>query len=237
MSMKKILLTLGTFCVGLFSFAQIDGEVKYNISISGDKQVEQQKAMMPTHYRMLFRNGDSKFIQEGGVMAAMMGDIITKSESGKTYFVNHTTKTVNEFTPKESNEKTEIKPIVTEEKETVKILGYPCQKYKVVIKNDKGEEVTTTYLWAAKDLKFSSKEGGNNRYGAGKFQYEGVKGFPLKMQVITNAQGSNITMTMTAVNLSTTAPDVKEFEIPADYKKEEGLPAMLKMAEMMQGNK
>jgi len=234
--MKKIFLTLSAFCVGLFSFAQFEGEVKYSINISGDKEIEQQKAMMPTHYRMLFRNGDSKFIQEGGIMAAMMGDIITKGEAGKTYFVNHTTKMVNEFTPKESNEKTEIKPVVTKENETVKILGYQCQKYKVVMKNDKGEEATTTYLWAAKDLKFSSK-GGSKRYGTGQFQYEGVEGFPLKMQVITKAQGSNMTMTMTAVNLSTTAPDAKEFEIPANYTKEEGLPGILKMAEMMGGNK
>lgn len=235
--MKKIFLILSTFSIGLYSFSQIEGEVKYSISVSGDKEIEQQKAMMPTHYRMLFRNGDSKFIQEGGVMAAMMGDIITKGETGKTYFVNHTTKTVNEYTPKESNEKTEIKPIVTKENETVKILGYQCQKYKVVMKNDKGEEISTTYLWAAKDLKFSTKEGGNKRYGAGKFQYEGVEGFPLKIQVATKAQGSNMTMTMTAVNLSTTAPDAKEFEIPAEYKKEEGLPGILKMAEMMEGNK
>ncbi len=57
------------------------------------------------------------------------------------------------------------------------------------------------------------------------------------MQVVTKAQGANMTMTMTAVNLSTTAPDAKEFEIPVNYTKEEGLPAVLKMAEMMGGNK
>lgn len=234
--MKKILLSFSAICISLFSFAQFEGEVKYSISITGDKEIEQQKAMMPTHYRMLFRNGDSKFIQEGGIMAAMMGDIITKGNEGKTYFVNHTTKIVNEFTPKESDNKTEIKPIVTKENETVKILGYQCQKYKVVMKNDKGEDAVTTYLWAAKDLKVATK-GGSKKYGAGQFQYEGVEGFPLKMQVVTKAQGANMTMTMTAVNLSTTAPDAKEFEIPENYAKEEGLPALLKMAEMMGGNK
>ncbi|MCX7744703.1 MAG: DUF4412 domain-containing protein [Flavobacteriales bacterium] len=234
--MKKIILCFSALCISLLSFAQFEGEVKYSISISGDKEIEQQKAMMPTHYRMLFRNGDSKFIQEGGMMASIMGDVITKAKEGKTYFVNHSMKMVNEFTPKESENKSEIKPIVTKENETVKILGYQCQKYKVVTKNDKGEDVVTTYLWVSKDIKVTTK-GGSKKYGAGQFQYEDVEGFPLKIQVVTKAQGSNLTMTMTAVNLSTTPPDEKEFEIPASYTKEEGLPGLLKMAEMMGGSK
>ncbi|MBE2246111.1 MAG: DUF4412 domain-containing protein [Candidatus Competibacteraceae bacterium] len=233
--MKNLFLSVVFVLASAAVFSQSVGEIKYSIQISGSKEIEESKAFFPSHYRMLFKGKESKFVQEGGMMGNMLGDVVTKGD-GKTYFVNHSTKTINAYTPKESSDKSDAgeKPTVTKENETAKILGYTCQKFKVLTEKDKQGEQSTIYVWATKDLKVDAK--GNKKWGAGQYQYDGVEGFPLKMMIVSKAQGSSMTMTMTAVNLETKIPDDKEFELPASYKREEGLPAMLKMAEMMGGS-
>lgn len=230
--MKNLFLSAAVFVSFVTSFAQNVGEIKYSIQITGSKEIEESKAFFPTHYRMLFNGKETKFIQEGGMMGSMLGDILSKND-GKTYFVNHNTKTINIYTPKETDDKKETKFNVTKENETSKILSYTCQKYKVLTEGDKADQ-SVIYIWAAKDLKVDTK--GNKKWGTGQYMYEGVDGFPLKMMIISKAQGADMTMTMTAVNLETKTPDTKEFELPASYKREEGLPGMLKMAEMMGGS-
>ena len=78
--MKNLILIISLSLISVFSYAQFEGEIKYSIQITGDKQIEEQKSFLPTHYRMIFKQGNSKFIQEGGMMAAMMGDIINMNE-------------------------------------------------------------------------------------------------------------------------------------------------------------
>jgi hypothetical protein len=228
--MKNLILIISLSLISVFSYAQFEGEIKYSIQITGDKQIEEQKAFLPTHYRMIFKQGNSKFIQEGGMMAAMMGDIINMND-GKTYFVNHMMKTVNSFTPESMNTGSIEKPTIVKEKETVTILGYKCQKYKIITNPGKKEE-TAMFIWASKDLKPASQK--SSKFGAGQYSFEGVDGMALKMELNMSGQGINMQMIMTAVNVSTTAPADAEFELPSDYEKQEGLPEMLKM---MQGNK
>jgi len=224
--MKKLSLFFFLACMAFSVSAQSsEGSVKYSITYEG-KDVEQYKPMMPTAYRMTFKNGNAKMVTEGGVQASMIGDIIVMGAEKTTYFVNHTTKTANKMKQEESKSENDEKPVVTKESGSATILGYKCQKYKVTFKSKSGGEDMVNYIWAAKDINIKRPEG---QFGASQYMYEGVEGFPLKMEMNMNQGGMSIKMVMTAVDVNLNPVDAKEFEIPASYKVEEGLPALLKM--------
>jgi hypothetical protein len=84
------------------------------------------------------------------------------------------------------------------------------------------------YIWAAEDINIKRPDM-KSSFGPSQYMYEGVKGFPLKMEMNLNQGGMVMKMTMTAVNVNLGSVDAKEFQIPSDYKVEEGLPAILKM--------
>lgn len=224
--MKKLALFLSLSALGLFAQAQSSqADIKYSITYSGDN-VEQFKAMMPSAYRIMFKGNNSKLITEGGMQAMMLGDILVKGDEGYTYFVNHTSKTANKYKPEDKDEKDATPPTVTKEKGTATILGYTCNKYKIVTKGKQGDVVN--YIWATKDIKFERPKT-SSKFGTGQFMYEGIEGFPLKMEMNISQPGMTFQMVMTAVNVKLDGLDDKEFEIPAGYKVEEGLPGLLKM--------
>lgn len=202
-----------------------EGDVKYALTYAG-KDVEQFKAMMPTATHIYFKGEDSKVITEGGMPMAQLGDVIVKGGEKMTYIVNHTNKTVNKFKNEEPKENNGKKPTVTKEDGTAKILGYNCQKYKVTMNSEKGGEMIT-YIWATKEIQV--KRAGNEQLGAGKYMYEGVEGYPLKMEMNFGQTGMSFTMTMTATSVNLGSVPAGTFDIPADYKMEEGMPMLLKM--------
>lgn len=227
--MKKLGLFLfaGVLLASSQLFAQTnEGEIKFSISYEG-KDVEQLKAMLPSAYHMWFKNGNTKMVTEGGMQAAMIGDIISKSNEGFIYFVNSNTKTVNKV-KQEEQKQSDVKPEVVKEKGTAVILGHTCQKYKVTIKGKDGSSDLVNYVWAAEDIDIKGTST-KSKFGAGQFMFEGIKGFPLKIELNMNQAGMTMKMVLTAVSLNLKGIDDAVFNIPSDYKVEEGLPGIMKM--------
>lgn len=226
--MKKSIFSLLFLAATLAVNAQTNqGEIKYSMTYVGD-EIEQYKSMMPSATRIIFKGNNSKVITEGGMQAMMLGDVVSKGDEGYTYFVNHTMKTANKYKQEENTDSKETNPpVVTKENGTAKILGYTCQKYKVVVKGKEGDMVN--YIWASKDIKISKPKGKSSKFGTGQYMYEGVEGFPLKMEMNLSQPNMKFQMIMTAVNLKLDGINDNEFDIPSGYKVEEGLPAILKM--------
>ncbi|MEM6831865.1 MAG: hypothetical protein AAF551_15245 [Bacteroidota bacterium] len=80
---------------------------------------------------MYYRGCDTRTEILGGMAATIIDEIITKGEEKQTYVVIHREKVVNKILMEEDGEELP-KPVVTKEDEAIDILGYQCQKYKVV---------------------------------------------------------------------------------------------------------
>lgn len=229
--MKKIFLSLSAAALTVLSvFAQdFEGTLKYSIAMSGGG-IEAQKAMLPTGYTFVIKGNNSKFITEGGMVSSMIGDVIYRGDEKTTYLVNNTTRTANKLEKTDSKEDKKSDLKVTKESGTAKILGYDCQKYKVVSKDPESGSEQIIYLWASKDLKLSASNKSESPVGGiGQFMFEGVDGFPLKMETITKIQGSEIKTIMTATKIDLSKVSESEVSIPKGYRIEEGLPEILKM--------
>ncbi len=228
--MKKIFLSIIAASLTTFSlFAQdFEGSIKYNIAMTGPG-MDAQKGMLPTAYNITVKGNNSKFVMEGGMLSSLMGDIIYRGDEKASYMVNHTTKTANRLKKEENNDEKKPDVKVTKESGTAKILGYDCQKYKVVSKDESGAE-QTVFLWAAKDIKINSANKSKTPGGGlGQFMFDGVEGFPLKMEIKAKVQGSEILTTVTATKVDLSKVSDAAISVPKDYKIEEGLPEILKM--------
>lgn len=234
--MKKLFLSLTAILLSAFALQAQDfeGTLKYSIAMSGPGIDATQKAMLPTGYTITMKGVNSKFVTEGGMMASMLGDIISRGDEKATYMVNHTTKVANKLKDedkKEEDKKPNFK--VTKENSTAKILGYDCQKYKVTSKDESGEE-QVIYLWAAKDLKLGTSHKSKSPVsGVGQFVFDGVEGFPLKMEISNKMQGTEIKTVITATKIDLSKVNDADVSVPKDYKIEEGLPEILKMMQNM----
>lgn len=234
LDMKKLFLAITSICISALTVnaQNFEGTLKYTISMSGIDAT--QKAMLPTGYTITIKGVNSKFVTEGGMMGSMLGDIISRGDEKVTYLVNHTTKVANKLKNEENKnegKKPDVK--VTKENSTAKILGYDCQKYKVTSKDESGAE-QIIYLWAAKDLQLGGSHNSSSPVGGvGQFVFDGVEGFPLKMEITNKMQGTEIKTVLTATKIDLSKVDESAVSVPKDYKIEEGLPELLKMMQQM----
>ncbi len=219
--MKKIFLAFYLFTISIFLSAQnFEGVLKYDLKYEGE-MVQQFAAMMPNSYTLKLKGDNSRFAIQGGMVSSFMGDIITNAK-GISYMLMPSEKTaykISDGTEDTKNDKVDYKVTNTGISETIK--GYKCNKYKIVIKSENGEDVTT-YLWASKDLevKLPNSSSRQNAIRA----YEGVEGFPVKIEQNMNQMGISFTMTIMLNEAKPVAVADSEFKLPADYKVQDGMP-------------
>lgn len=215
--MKKLFLAVALAAPMALSAQSFEGVIKFSMEYSGDNAA-QLKQMAPSANIVTIKGNNAKVVMEGGVMAPMVGDVINKGDEKTTYFVQSSSKTVYKVKSDENKKDDDSKDVtVTKEKSTAKILGYTCQKYKVVTKNG------TNYVWATTDIDLGKVD------FRGKVSYKGVEGMIMKQEMNISQDGQSITITMTAVQLEKKSVNDSEFVIPSDYAVKEDLPMILKM--------
>lgn len=222
--MKKLLFTfLMAMSLTLTGFAQeqFQGTLTYGFKFMGEG-VEQMEAFLPTAYTFQVRKSDMLMEIEGGMAAMMMGKILVLGKKGETYMLKDADKTAYSMNDdKKEEEAEEGEPTVEKEDETIEILGYECQKYKVTKSTPEGEVVQ--YVWVTDKLAFPETKGGTASGGMGAgMAIKGIKGLPLKTMV---NQGP-MTVTLTATALQIESLDKNLFKIPKGYDKEPFNPDM-----------
>ena len=215
--MKKLFFAAALLCPVLASAQGFEGVIKFSMEYKGD-QADMMAKSAPSANVVTIKGNKSKVVMEGGMMAAMIGDVINIGDENTTYFVQAASKTVykvksDEVKQKEDNDKIKV----TKENSTATILGYKCQKYKVET------ESGTNYVWATKDIDVGSAE------YRGKISYKGVEGMIMKQEMNITRQGVSMTVIMTMVAFDKKTVSDSEFTIPADYTVKEELPAIIKM--------
>src|SRR5687767_14751235 len=160
--MKKIFFAAAIFCPALLTAQSFEGIMKFSWSYTGEQAAMLAQAM-PSATTIYVKGTSTKVVSEGGMMSAMMGEVINIGSEKTTYFVMASEKSVYKVKSDEVKSKQDETATVTKESSTAIILGYKCQKYKVVTKNG------TNYVWATKEIDMSGVD------YKGKIGYKGVE--------------------------------------------------------------
>jgi hypothetical protein len=215
--MKKLIFAVLLLFPAIISAQGFEGVIKFSMEYKGDN-ADQMAMAAPKANVITIKGNKTKVVMEGGMMAAMIGDVINVGDEKMTYFVQASSKTVYKVKSEElSGDKDKEEPKVTKESSTATILGYKCQKYKVETSNG------TNYVWATKDI-----DVGNADY-RGKVSYKGVEGVIMKQEMNINQDGMKMTIIMTMVQFEKKTVSDSEFVIPSDYTVKEEMPAIMKM--------
>ncbi len=216
--MKKLILAIALSAPLVLTAQSFEGVIKFSLEYKGDNAA-QLTQMAPSANIVTIKGNNAKVVMEGGMLGAMIGDVINKGDEKTTYFVQASEKTVYKVKSEEANKKdnddADVK--VTKESSTAKILGYTCQKYKVVTKNG------TNYVWATKDISMANVD------YRGKVTYKGVEGMIMKQEMNMTQDGQSMTIVMTVIQLDKKSVNDSEFTFPSDYTVKEELPMILKM--------
>ncbi len=215
--MKKIIVAVSLLLPAFLNAQSFEGVIKYSMEYKGDQAAMLQKTA-PSANVITVKGKNAKVVMEGGIYGAMIGDIINIGDENTTYFVQASQKTAYKVKSDEvkDDDKSED-ATVTKESGTATILGYKCQKYKVVTKQG------TNYVWATKEIDANMAE------FKGKVVYKGVEGMVMKQEMNMTEQGMTYTVVMTMVSFDKKSVSDKEFQIPTDYTIKEELPAILQM--------
>jgi hypothetical protein len=199
--------------------------MKYEIKYTGES-VAQFASMMPNGYTLKIKGDNSRFSIQGGMVSTFMGDVITLSEKQLAYMLFPSQKAAYKISTKEdSKTDTDVKPTVVNTGITETINGFKCTKYKITVKTKEGDYVI--YYWASKDLAVKFPKA--TMQGGALSQYEGVEGFPVKVEQNMNQMGMSFTLTATLVEAKKASISDAEFKVPSEYEIKEGLPDMASM--------
>lgn len=225
--MKKIFL-LPLYLIGMWSgiiYGQtqyFEGTVRYDLKYIGEA-IAQFASMMPSSYTLKLKGNKSRFSVQGGMMASLMGDVITHADKEVAYILMPQQKVAYKISTSEAenpirkDQNIVTKVINTGERE--KINGFQCEKYKVIVKTEEGEVVS--HIWTSMEIaaKFPRAALQNNIPAA-----EGLEGFPVKVEQSMSQMGIQFTMNIILSDLKEGKIADAEFSVPSDYKIEEGLP-------------
>lgn len=225
--MKKVLLSLllvmSVMAVGAQSKKNFEGSILFSFEVSGGgEEMEMAKAFMPTGYLFRIKGENVRMTMQGGMMAAMMGDILVIAAKEQTYMINDAGKSAM-LMPKEENKQADNagKFDIQEGADPRTLSGMPCKHY--IVKTKEGELVGE--YWVTDELQVKvpkSKSAGNiltqgNTYG--------IQGFPLR--VAMNQQGMQIVMEAKELKPEKLAASL--FEVPKGYTVSDFNPAMFQM--------
>lgn len=224
--MKKLLSTfLLILAFGSSVYAQngFEGQITFNVKLMGEG-ADQMAAFMPSAYNYVFKGGDLKFWMEGGMTAAMMGEIVVLGGEGKAYMVKHDEKTAYLMPGSEDDDAGNDQDIEVEKLDsTKKILGYSCRKFKITQKAEGGEDAVQ-YFWTTPDIRFD-RNSSTDQHAGGMF-VEGVEGFPLMVISTMDMGGNKMTSVMTVTKIDERSVSADEVSVPGDYEVQDFNPQM-----------
>lgn len=191
-----------------------EGTIVFKIDVEGDF-MNMMKAYLPDSYIFSFKDENVRIRIKGGLLEMLAGNILINA-SGDTYLINDDEKTaflIKSAGNEENFEKRDA-PKVEKLNESEEILGYHCDKYKIVM-NEGGNEVVN-FVWATDQLKLKLK-GMESSGVPGYFNYEGLDAFPMKIKMQVNQMGFNLDLVIQAVSIRAEKFKKEEFIIPKDY--------------------
>lgn len=223
----KQLFSIITLCLFVLTLqaqksGSFDGTMVFDISYSGERQ-EMMNSMAPSSYTYHVRDNKIKFIMEGGMTSAMMGDILIDGDDGNSYMLKDSEEKALRFPQKSEDENSEVN--VEKLNETTSIQGYECTKYKVVTSTSEGD--VTQMMWVTPELRIDiNRDAFQSSTAAGNLAMKKIDGMPLKIE--SRIPMGNMRMTMTASDIKWEKIDQSEFEIPSHYKVEQFDPEQMK---------
>lgn len=216
--MKRLFLGLFLLFLVTAAVAQKDfeGTIVFKISVDG-ADASKLQTMMPESYTFFFKGEDLKILIQGGYMSLLMGPIIVKGN--KTYMIKEDKKTayIMPDEPKKVKPKSTVK--LTKLGTDGKILGYACNKFKVEEKDDKGK-LAVSYIWTTDGIKVDNFKKNQETIDM-QLMYEGMTGFPMKVESTVSAPSMNYKVKMEVTKVNPSLLNSSVFQIPADYKIEE----------------
>ncbi len=225
--MKKMLLLLLFVATTIAAQAQakknFEGTVQFSFEVSGGgEEMEMAKAFMPTGYFFRIKGENVRMSMQGGMMAAMMGDIVVNAGKEQTFMLNEASKSAM-LMPKEENKNASSAAdfVVETGADNRVIAGMACNHFLVKTK----EGATIAEYWVTKELQVKvpkSKAGGNMLTQGGAY---GIEGFPLR--VLMMQQGMQIVMEAKEVKAEKLESSL--FEIPKGFTVSDFNPAMFQM--------
>jgi len=216
--MKKSFLGLVLLFIVTVAVAQKDfeGTIVFKINVEG-ADASKLQTMMPDSYTFLFKGEDLKILIQGGYMSLLMGPLIVKGS--KTYMIKEEKKTAYIIPDDKKKNKPKSNVKLTKLGTGDKILGYLCTKFKVEEKDDKGKLVTSL-IWTTDAIKVDNFKKNQQTIDMQLF-YEGMTGFPMKVESKVSASDMNYEVTMAVTKVLPAVLSNSLFQIPADYKIEE----------------
>ncbi|HPD66124.1 MAG TPA: DUF4412 domain-containing protein [Bacteroidia bacterium] len=215
--MKKFILLIPIILL-LSSFSGdkkiFEGTIVFKMDVEGDF-MSMMKSYLPDSYVFSFKDENVRIRIKGGLLEMMAGNILV-TKSGDTYLINDEEKTAWEIKAAGKNTEFENReaPKVIKLNESEEILGYHCEKYKIVM-NEGGNEIVQ-YIWATDQLSLKMK-GLESAGVPGYFNYEGLDAFPLKIQMNVDQMGFNMNLILRAVDIKNEKFKSSEFQIPKNY--------------------
>jgi hypothetical protein len=219
--MKKIfLLSCLLMSVFFVSTAQeFEGVLKYDLKYEGD-QVSQFASMMPNGYSLKMKGDKSRFSINGGMVSSFMGDVVSDGKAQLSYVLMPQQKIAYKVSTKEDASKNTVKPKVTNTGLVETIKGYKCTKYKIVLSVEGNEMVS--YMWTTKDINIKLPASASKQTALQ--IYDGVDGFPVKIEQNISQMGMSFTLTVMLNEAKQMAIADSDFALPSDYKVQEGMP-------------
>lgn len=207
--MKQFTITLASIVLSAFSALSQEYTIKSTMKMEG---MPPEMSAMADMDMVTYVKGDKVKTESTG----MMGSRVTVYDGQKSITLSDMmgnkvgfTQTREEMDANDKNTPP-AKPVfeMTNEKKT--IAGYECTK--VIMKMTIDKQATSNVLWVTDKLNIKS-----NKYAAdrsrGSYDFSELKGYPLSMEISMSRNGQNMTMVMTATEVSTAAVDDSEFKL------------------------
>lgn len=214
--MKRVLIGLVLIFSVTASFGQknkkakvFEGHIKYKYEMLGEG-AESMAAFLPESMEIYTSKEGLVTKMNGGMMATMMGKILVNDKGA--YILQEAEQKALEMDQEELAKDAADKvdePVVEKLDETEKILGYKCQKYKTVTKDESTGEEMTNYVWVTDQFVMPEFKSSNTN----NVSVKGIDGVALK--TMTSVMG--FTVTLTALEVSETKPDKTMFTVPSSY--------------------
>jgi hypothetical protein len=215
--MRKVIL--GCVVAFLWSYSvsaqrTFKGTLEFSYGVTGEG-AEMMAAFMPE--KLSLKVGDNVMVMQmhGGMMAAMMGRIVTTGY--EAYTIIDDKKIVYEMSKDDLGGEAESTPdyqlISGEQKQ---IMGYSCKLYRYTIVDEEGNE-STTDTWVTDKLKMPKMKGPLTSEGGmmGNLPTN-IDGVPLEVR--STVSGANYTIVMTAITVKEETISSSDYERPKGYE-------------------
>lgn len=221
--MKSLLIgLLALLFAPLSTFAQktFEGIITYEVSLNGEN-ASQMAIFMPTAYEYKIRDNLIRFHMEGGMTAALLGDILINTKKGEAFMIKEAEQIAYRI---QDTEETATPPLIEASEEVLTILGYPCKKYTVTTPGE--GKASVQYIWATSDIRIEKpqKKNGKTPSGAGQLLIDGLDGFPLK--IMTPVPEGNLVLVLTASKVDLQRISKSDMEFPKEFEVKDFDPSM-----------